>query len=315
MGVRHAPLKQPARPPVNNGASARGPFQVVAYEGPAAAQLGAVGSFSTLCTRGGAQLIDEGYIGELADKAAKHRRSTFLLAVHDAGRGDRVAALAQCTLRGSMPGFRARRIVFVDLVCSDEGTRGAGAVLLGELERYARSLGARVVALQSVLAPAARQAYARRGYVRGAGNRSDEAVRVARLHYADLQADPGRLDRLLGCVDAECEAQMRQQLERVLGARKDARASRAFLQALQGEFYPPYNTLFSGGDAVAMFKALDATSRPSVAVDWQGEHAAFLAPQKRQLATYAPDAATHTLRRAEPRPSWWRGVLRWARGN
>lgn len=296
-------------------------YDVTVHEGPAAARAvdNPRQTFQRLCYRPKAR-IGTAYIDKVLQKSVEHQNSTFVMTVGTSGGGGKgPVALALCTLRGSMPGFRGTRLVFVDLVCSSKARRGTGGILLDELEAYARSLGARALVLQSVLSPDTRASYARRGFVRGVGNRSDAAVALARQRFRELAANPGDLNRLLDCADKECRALLATQLREAREDDPAARASPEFLQALEGEFYPLLNTLYDGGNSLVMFKPLpnaSASSRRSGVVDWQHPYATFMDPRQTRLATYVSDPAQRRMRKlvvTQQRPGrltswlwWWR---------
>ena len=295
-------------------------LRVVVYEG---AQAGSK-QFARLCSRktnaalGG---VDRGYIARLDNKISQKPGNVFRLAVL---KGTRAVGLAHCTLHARMAGFKQRRVVFVHLVCSDANVKGAGSILLAELEDYARSIGARVVALQSLPAPQVRGAYTRRGFVRGVGNRSDEALRLARTRFNTLRANPGDNHAwLLEAIDKNEDLQKYMRDQAVHGGR----VSPAFLEALGGEFFPPYNSLYSGGDSVAMYKQLPANAAADAArVRWDSpDDAEFVEPRQRTLATYNRTGGVGRFTRVgrqkppPPQPSsrswlpqwpplrWWRG--------
>ncbi|PRW20572.1 GNAT family acetyltransferase [Chlorella sorokiniana] len=263
---------------------------VVCYEGSAASRK----RFASLCSRSTnrANRVDGGYIAALDGKLTDNPGSTFRLAVL---RNGEAVALAQCTLYNHISGFKQRRIVFLDLVCSDEKVKGAGSILLGELEGYARSLGARVIALQAL--PSVRATYSRRGFVRGMGNRSDAAVALAGARFRDLTAADPRLDigRLHDLVNDKDLYAMINQVASV----SSGRLSPEFLEALAGEFYPLYNSLYSGGDSVVMYKQLQGADSKG-AVEWEGEYGRFADPTKRMLAKYEMEPRSRLFRKVVP---------------
>ena len=274
LGVKGAELKP----------SAPATMRVVVYEGAKAGST----KFDRLCVRktnatvGGG--VSRSYIRGLDSKIEDHPSSTFRLAVL---KGQQTVALTHCTLYARMPGFKQQRVVFVDLVCSDERAKGAGSILLTELENYARSIGARVVALQSLPSPQVRGAYSRRGFVRGLGNRSNEATRLARQRFANLRsmASSGNFKRLLKYLNnVDDDNQLCLNLEEQ--AKLTKALSPAFLEALAGEFYPAYNSLFGEGDSVAMYKQVQQPAS-TARVWWDTpDYAEIVQPRQRTLATY-----------------------------
>lgn len=95
-----------------------------------------------------------------------------------------VVGYAQCSLFSSIKKVTPARLVKLNLICTQGPAhyrlKGAGTLLLNELERYSREeLGATTVVLDSVDDPNTWQTYAKRGYVRSwnaCGTRRPEDV-------------------------------------------------------------------------------------------------------------------------------------------
>lgn len=292
--------------------NARGEYTVEAWEGDAMLPWRVGDTFAKLCPRKNSD-IDNGYMRDVLSKASRHRRSTFLFAaVHSAGRY--IAALAHCTLHSGMPGIGPRRIVFIDLVCSDGNRKGVGAVLLTELEAYARDvLGARALVLQSVLTPSTQAAYYARRFKRGVGDRSTARLERARMAFQVLNAvnaSGSAMFRVLSSVPSEVRQEL---LRSAFSAMKEVPTAQ-FKEALRGEYYPAYNTLYDGGDSFVMTKLL--TGRPNKnnsdtntdnntnnvggTVAWGARAqglATFRSPQIRVLARFKRNARTGRIER------------------
>lgn len=301
------PKKRPRNSPTGRRVVQRtsDEYTVMAWEGLGAAGLDRVaGRFARLCKRPGS-FIEKEYTANLLKSASRRPRTAVVVAAVRSTDGY-VAALAHCTLHSGLPGIAPRRIVFIDLVCSDAGHKGVGAVLLRELEAYARdTLGAQALVLQSVLDPRTQNAYYRKGFERGVGNRSAETLKTARAAFRTLNTlGDAHLKALLACAKGECRKRLAEQLS---VARQ--RPSAEWKHALGGEYYPPYNSLYDGGDAFVMTKRLSQPRSflmsllwprraPDVGVVLWGSgdgYASFRSPKVRTLTTYARNAPAGRL--------------------
>lgn len=287
-----------------------GQYRIVVHEGSNITRLNALhASFAKLCPK---THVGPGYIGNVLDLEQNQPvNSAFAItATHSRGT---VGAAAHCTLYTRYPGVAADRIVFVDLVCADKKLKGVGAVLLAELERYAvHELGAHTIMLQSVLNDDTRSSYRSKGFLRGVGNRSPAALAKARNRFRTLQRYEGGLLGLIGCVDDECRKSMMSQINLIMGgSENDPAAAKAahrnsmrkdfvtkqFMDALEGEFYPPFNKLLGGGDSIVMYKHLPRSNRSAGAVRWQGKYGIFTWPMVRVLAEYKRNTANGMLKK------------------
>lgn len=291
---------------------ARGEYTIKVWEGSTSASAvpgtgGLVGRFARLCVRSGSS-IEKAYTEDLLKDASHRRNTTFVIAAVHSVKAY-IAALAHCTLHSGLPGIAPRRIVFIDLVCSDANRKGIGAVLLKELEAYAQDvLGARALVLQSVLNPATQRAYYGKGFERGVGNRGPETLDRANKAFRILDTlGNADLKKLLACTTGACRQRLARQLQNV-----NARPTAEWKQALGREYYPPYNSLYSGGNAFVMTKRLavpNAQPQPRQWFPWlwrgstanyvawgnRNGHATFRAPTVRVLGQYKRDATTGRL--------------------
>lgn len=239
-----------------------GKYTIQAWEGRAmgsGAVMGLAKQFAKLCKRPNSD-IQTNYTADVLMDASQRPTSSFVVAaVHSAHRY--IAALAHCTLHSGMPGIAPRKVVFIDLVCSDVRRKGIGAVLMTELETYARdTLGAQALVLQSVLNPSTQYAYYSKGFERGVGNRSAATVNRAREAFRALNTlGNAKLNTLLGCATGECRKRLAAHLNSVHKNTPGVRPTAAFKAALRGEYYPAYNTLYSGGNSFVMTKHLTNT--------------------------------------------------------
>lgn len=281
---------------------ARGEYTVQVHEGRTLGPgdvPGLVRRFTKLCNRpGSVHSIEGSYTAGVLNNARHHVNSTFVIAAVHSQRAY-TAALAHCTLHSGLPGIAPRKVVFIDLVCSDANRRGIGAVLMGELESYARdTLGAQALVLQSVLNPATQHAYYSKGFERGVGNRSAATLNRAREAFRVLNTlGNAKLNTLLGCATGECRKRLAAHLNSVQKNMPGVRPKQAWKNSLRGEYYPAYNTLYKGGDAFVMTKRIAPPNswlgavwpqRNGGVVSWgRGNgHATFRDPKARVLALY-----------------------------
>lgn len=289
----------PARP--------RAKYQVSLFEGEHMFDLRRLADrFSNMCRRPGYGVMKE-YIADKFDKTlTTHPNSVFGMVGTQPGRRAAVA-FARCTLYNKMPGIRARRIVFIDLVCSArDAIKGAGAILMSEIERYARDhLGAQLMVLQSVMDPRTLGSYSSKGFERGPGDRSVQNIQQAQQAF-------GALQKLVKAGSRDKEAWMRHTgvspnfinaaFEHSAGQGQPV-VSPHFMNALKGQFYAMYNDIRLQGDTVVMSKWLLGTPRPSnghhMRVAWGGSYGSYAFPLMDPVwASYglAPQDATRLVR-------------------
>lgn len=196
----------------------------------------------------------------------------------------KVVAFARCTLKARLAGMGgpARRIVFVDIVCSDVAHKGAGTVLIQEVEGYARdAVGAHAVALHSVTTPTTVRQYLKKNYRRGVVERSPGSRAEAMARYAKLLS--GSKQDLLECTDASCYRRAREMREFLRG--KTSEAIARSISALNGEYYPHHNR----SNVIAMFKPLEASRTPTPGrspIQWTSDFGRFQDPKTRLVREF-----------------------------
>lgn len=270
-------------------------IQVAVYEGPTIKLLKErPATFKGLCYRP-EYGVKGTYIADVLRKVHAAVDSHFLLIATDVLTGQ-VVAFAMCHLEASKPGVGRRNIVFLDVVCAKQGVKGAGAVLMQELDTYAAWLGASMVMLQSVLDPGTMSSYANKQFVRGVGNRSPAAVRQAQERFGRLKNRGVKAVR--ECSPPDCKKMAMKHVNEVLAHTPEFVVHNRFLDALQGEFYPPYNTMYSGGNSVVMYKNVRHTGGlppemlPGVSpVKWHNATVKYWQPGVKILGVYTRDAA------------------------
>ena len=287
--LSRSPTPTPTSPPPPRQAGPSPKFQVSLFEGEHMFDLKRLADrFSSMCYRPGYGVMKQ-YIADKFDVTlATHPNSVFGMVGTQLGRKTAVA-FARCTLYNQMPGVRARRIVFIDLVCAaKDAIKGAGAILMAEIERYARdTLGAHLLVLQSVMDPRTLSSYSSKGFVRGPGDRSAQNIAGARQSFEALRKlvssgsrNKAAWARMTGVSPDFINAAF----EHSAGPGEPV-ISPQFMNALKGEFYAIYNDIRLQGDTVVMSKWLQPASRspgspgrPNMRVRWQGTHGSYAFP-------------------------------------
>lgn len=215
----------PERPRgVGSGGGSGSEYRVLVQEGDSKLQHppATIDRFARLCSRE-THGISKLYVRDVLRPAGKGRQ--FVMTLVRVSQPKTHVAFVQCSMYSTLPGIKAVRVVVVDLICTDPSEKGAGAVLLGELERYAATrLNANLLLLDAVAEPSVIAAYKEAGYARGMGPGTRKAR--AMLRYAAAMAT----DKNFQTADEE------------------------WLDALERELYPRNKT----GDTVVMFKQVPA---------------------------------------------------------
>ena len=260
---------------------------ITLYEGSAVKELVKYSpQFAAMCSRPGSK-IPEPYIRSSLNKS--DARNMFAMLATDPATGKAVA-YAKCSVYARLQPLLHTHIVFVDLVCACPSTKGAGRVLLGEIEEYAKNLlKANIIVLQSLAYTPTINSYRKMGYARGYG--SDMNLFPASHKYHILKqlitsknrsAEAWR-NALGACTSSkECHELVMETLNQNLDGLLRTIHNKNYMDKLKGEWYPGYNDL---GDTVVMSKELQPSGGRS-RVTWEGKLGLYYKPSKIQFARY-----------------------------
>ena len=261
---------------------------ITLYEGSAVKELVKYSSqFAAMCSRPGSE-IPEPYIRSSLNKS--DARNMFAMLATDPVTGKAVA-YAKCSVYARLQPMHHTHIVFVDLVCAcPSTTKGAGRVLLGEIEEYAKNLlKANIIVLQSLAYTPTINSYRKMGYARGYGSDTNLLPASHKFHVLEQlitsknrSADAWRT-ALGACTSSkECHALVMETLNQNLGGLLRTMHNKNYMDKLMGEWYPGYNNL---GDTVVMSKELQPPGGRS-RVRWEGKLGMYYKPSKIQFARY-----------------------------
>ena len=277
--------------PQRNRPTVHAPYRITVFEGynNVMALSQKVWQFHRLCQRPDFS-VSEGYVAKMFGEKEGQRDGVFAMV---GSLGPAVGAFARCTLHTTMDGVPGDRIVFIDLVCAAPDIKGLGAVLMAELQRYARNeLKANSLVLQSVNQTPTLASYYAKGFTRGPAAPTAETREAAQRSFAVLQglvaskAPLAAWQEALGaCSHPDCRAATANQLAYAL-AKRPARITKKYLAALNGQFFPPYNQLYSGGNTLVMSKSLGPATTALGRVKWEGRYGQYTSPRQVVLSSF-----------------------------
>lgn len=185
---RRAPSPQPAGPRTPSPLPAGGAtYRVFVQEGASKMKYSSatLKRFAGMCDRSNYG-VSGGYVRAAFQRVEKNRQFVMTMA----RMSDKTfVAFAKCSMYTAVPGVDFLRVVVIDVICADPRERGAGQVLLKELEGYAATrLNANLLLLDALVEQDTMRSYLRAGFQRGMGTRSIAAVARATSRYATALA-------------------------------------------------------------------------------------------------------------------------------
>jgi GNAT superfamily N-acetyltransferase len=197
------------------------------------------GKFQKVVTDG----ISRGYI---SGKFLKNSRANSAFLIVGVDNANRLAGYVKGNVYDDWYG--ADKVLVIDIICAARTEGRVGSALLSETEQYAESLGAKMIALHSVMNPKTLGFYRKRGFLR----------------------------RMNACTD-EHDERGRKDYEHVMKVAA-GRVSKQYTDALAGKYFHGAN---SPENTVVMTKCLTQAARNSPLVDWNTGR--FLQPRHRFL--------------------------------